>query len=180
MISDKKILIIFLVLIFLSGSTGCKQNREIAEADKGGVIQKEDPVPDDDKDLIPVTVGNVIGKWNLIYADNYGYSFSFFKNYKALIIIYLKTSAIIFKGVFTIEEKSIIRVNIIEMKHEESVQNMNFNRDFVKTQKSYFLFKGNVKEKDRKKSLIVKPEKIIIDGSNSEGYFEPVIKLEVM
>lgn len=144
----------------------------------GDVKKTADAVPVDESDFVPVTTASIIGRWSLIYADNYGYSFTFFKNFRALIVIYLKTSAILFKGVYTIEENNSIRVNIVEMKNEESIQNINSGRDFVKTQKSYFIFRGSIREREKKKALIVKPEKIIIDGSNSEGYFEPLIKLE--
>ncbi len=173
----RRIIILFIVSIL--SAAPCCTRKGGDDAENQQTQKKKAAVPEDDMDLIPVTVKNIIGRWNLTYGNDYGYSFTFNKNFKSIVVIYLKYSAIIFKGVYTIEDSGHIRINIIEMKNEDSLQNINYNSGFIKTQKSFFLFKSGLKDKE-KKQLVIKPERIIIDGTNSEGYFEPVIKLELI
>ncbi len=116
---------------------------------------------------------NLSGVWDLKYRNHYGYSFRFYRNYKAIVVLYLHNHALVFKGVYTIEGRHRIRINIFEMKRDKNVRRVNIYSKFVKTKSSSFIFSG---ERDGRK-LLLKPEKIVIDGNNSDGYFEPVIKL---
>ena len=64
------------------------------------------------------------------------------------------------------------------MKNEENISRINLRNNFTKTSSSYFIFHGVIKKSKWKKILQLNPIKIIIDGRNSEGYFEPVIELK--
>ncbi len=50
-------------------------------------------------------------------------------------------------------------------------------RGFIKIKNSFFYFKSRIKFINNKRYLVIRPKKIIIDGNDSKGYFEPVIKL---
>lgn len=120
---------------------------------------------------------NIGGSWVLMYDNNYGYSFKLGKNYKAVVILYLSTASVIFKGVYTIEDKNILRINISEMKREEKVKGLNTGSGFKKAKSSYFLFQSRIVNDNGKKFLEIRPARISIDGNDSDGYFEPLIKL---
>jgi len=64
------------------------------------------------------------------------------------------------------------------MKRDESVKNINLKGGFVKAKSSHFIFNTRIIVTGGKKNLELKPDKIFIDGSDSEGYFEPYIKLD--
>jgi len=125
----------------------------------------------------PLNFKDIQGKWRLKYRNNYGYYFKFYKNFKSRVILYLHNHALVFKGVYTIENNQI-RINIYEMKRARRFSNVNSRKGFVKAKSSYFLFKGQIQELKKKKYLVVSPVKIEIDGNNSDGYFEPEIKLK--
>jgi hypothetical protein len=136
------------------------------------------PEPDPKEDeKIPLNFKNVIGNWSLKYTGNYGYYFSLSRNYRAIVIIYLNSQALVFKGVYTIDEKNKLKINISEMKDEPRVAGINLYKGFLKAKSSYFLFDGYKLKKNNKDNLCLEPRSIIIDGNNSEGYFEPSIKL---
>ena len=124
---------------------------------------------------LPLTFKNVVGNWTLKYSGNYGYNFSFYSNYRAMVVLHLNMETLIFKGVYTIEEGNKLRINIYEMKEEHRAADR--KKGFVKAQSSYFLFGGHKIKKNRRETLYLRPLAIIIDGNNSEGYFEPLIKL---
>ncbi len=152
-----------------------------------GISEKDDPYEktpekssEENETGTPLGFSDLTGIWELKYGTGYGYRFSFYKNYKSLIVLYLKKSAIVFKGVYTLEETNNIRVNIFEMKSAGSLKEIFTQRGFAKTKRSYFIFKGNRKSRDGKNRLLIKPDKIIIDGKSSHGYFEPLIKLKLM
>jgi hypothetical protein len=126
-------------------------------------------------DRIPITFTNVVGTWALKYSGNYGYQFSFYANYRALVILYLNMETLIFKGVYTLDEGNKLKINIYEMKDER--RSGVPNRGFVKAKSSYFLFSGYQTARQGRKTLFLRPRAIIIDGNNSEGYFEPLLKL---
>ncbi len=130
------------------------------------------------EDTIPVNFKNISGNWSLQYGNNYGYNFRLYKNYKAVVILYLSTDAIIFKGVYNIESSDSLRINISEMKREERVKNIDLKGGFVKAKTSYFIFNAKILSSGGKKNLELRPQKIFIDGSDSDGYFEPYIKLD--
>jgi len=125
-----------------------------------------------------VNFKNVNGTWSLVYGNDYGYNFKFGKNYRAVVILYLNTSSIIFKGIYTIEDKGKLRINISEMKREEKIKNLNTRSGFNKAKSSYFIFHGKLIKEESGKFLELRPVKISIDGNDSEGFFEPLIKLE--
>lgn len=124
---------------------------------------------------IPLSFKNVIGTWSLKYSGNYGYTFSLHSSYKAIVILYLNMETLIFRGVYTIEEGNKLRININEMKDEH--RGGGSRKGFVKAKSSYFLFGGYKTSKSGRETLYLRPLSIIIDGNNSEGYFEPLIKL---
>jgi hypothetical protein len=124
-------------------------------------------------------LSDIQGVWELKYGTGYGYNFRFYKNFKSLIVLYLKKSSIVFKGVYTLEETNTIRVNIFEMKFAGSSKAIFSPGGFTKTKRSYFIFKGHLKKREGKTRLIMKAEKIFIDGKSSQGYFEPLIKLKL-
>jgi hypothetical protein len=126
----------------------------------------------------PLTLPALYGKWQLMYRGNYGYMFHFQKNYRALCVIYIHTRAVVFKGVYTLEDSGTIRINISEMKTEDNLSRLNLRSRFVKTSSSYFVFDGSCDSSPGSTQLELTPKKIIIDGNNSEGYFEPLIKLK--
>ena len=123
----------------------------------------------------PLNFKNVVGTWSLKYSGNYGYQFSFYANYRALVILYLNNETLVFKGVYTIDDGNKLKINIYEMKDE---RNGGFsNKGFIKAKSSYFLFSGYQTAKQGKTTMFLRPRSIIIDGNNSEGYFEPLLKL---
>lgn len=124
---------------------------------------------------IPLTFKNIVGTWALKYSGNFGYQFSFYANYRALVILYLNMETLVFKGVYTIEDGGRLKINIYEMKEERRAGVP--SRGFVKAKSSYFLFNGYETAKQGRTTLFLRPRAIIIDGNNSEGYFEPLLKL---
>ena len=125
----------------------------------------------------PMQSGDLIGTWRLMYRGHYGYTFRFYRNYRALCILHLRVNALIFKGVYTIEENNRIRINIYEMKNEQNPARPNLRRNFVKTSSSYFIFQGTLHRTNNRPKLLLQPVTIIIDGMSSAGYFEPSFEL---
>jgi len=123
---------------------------------------------------------DIHGRWQLLYRGNYGYEFRFYKNYQAVCTIYMQTNAVVFKGVYTFDNPQTIRININQMKNADSCCDVNITTGFAQVKSSYFLFNASITTKNNKKMLELKPLSIVIDGINSEGYFEPVIVLQRM
>ena len=124
-----------------------------------------------------VGFNEIAGKWKLMYKNNCGYEFLFQKNYRAYCILYSGTNALIFKGIYSIEGDKI-RININEMKNEEKVSSIDLRNRFIKTSSSYFIFQVEFPaEKNSNKTLILKSLKTVIDGNDSDGYFEPEVSL---
>lgn len=120
---------------------------------------------------------SMLGRWSLVYARNYGYEFIFQKNYRVTCILYTGNSALVFKGIYSIEPGNKLRINISEMKNDTAnARNPNIYSGFNKAVSSHFLFKTELSANNR--TMIIKPSEIFIDGNNSDGYFEPIIKLE--
>lgn len=124
---------------------------------------------------IPLSFKSVRGTWALRYSESYGYMFSFYANYRAVVVLYLNMETLVFKGVYTIDEENKLKINIYEMKQEHKTSRI--RKGFVKAKSSYFLFGGHTTKKAGRETLYLRPLSIIIDGNNSEGYFEPLIKL---
>ena len=137
---------------------------------------KSTPLADEDE-KIPLSFKSVIGNWSLKYSGNYGYYFSLSASYRAMVVIYLNTQSFVFKGVYTIDEGNKLKINISEMKDEPKVAGINFYKGFVKVKSSYFLFSGHKTRKNNRETLYLEPRSVIIDGNNSDGYFEPIMKL---
>ncbi len=156
-------------LLTLSGAGAAQKMQKTA-------AHKPEPEANEDEKF-SLTFKNVIGNWSLKYSGNYGYYFSLSKSYRAIVIIYLHTQALVFKGVYTIDEKNKLKINISELKDEPRVSGINLYKGFLKAKSSYFLFDGYKLKKQNKENLYLEPRSIIIDGNNSEGYFEPLIKL---
>lgn len=121
---------------------------------------------------------NLRGNWELVYGNSYGYSFRFGKNYRAVVILYLNNNSVIFRGIYTIEDPATLRINVSEMKREEKVKDLNVKSGFLKVKSSYFIFKGRINTSGKTRKLELRPVTISIDGSDSEGYFEPFIELD--
>ena len=130
------------------------------------------------EEQIPVNFKTLRGNWNLLYGNDYGYNFRFYSNYRAVVILYLNNSSIIFKGVYNIESNDSIRINISEMKRVESVKNLDIKEGFVKAKSSHFIFNARITSSSGKRNLELKRQTISIDGSDSDGFFEPYIKLD--
>jgi hypothetical protein len=120
-----------------------------------------------------VTFGDFHGTWRLMYRGNYGYEFSFNKSYRANCAIYLQGTTLYFRGVYTLDEKNNLRINVSEMKNQEPGQ----AGSFTPISSSYFIFGAERLKQAGKDYLELRPLTIIINGNSSEGYFEPVIKL---
>jgi len=121
---------------------------------------------------------NIVGNWSLSYENGYGYNFKFNKNYKAEIVLYLNSDSITFKGIYNIEHKGIIKIDIIEMKRDEKINGRITKGSFKKAKSSYFMFHAKIFSDNDKKFMELIPVKIIIDGNDSQGFFEPLIKLQ--
>ena len=161
---------LFIFCINTSSSSANNQKKKNPPLGKSGQSSEEDAE-------VPLSFKNVIGNWRLKYSGNYGYYFSLSPNYHALVIIYLNTQALIFRGVYTINDENKLRINISEMKDEPRVTALNLYKGFMKAKSSYFLFAGYRVKKNNRAALNLQPRAIVIDGNNSDGYFEPSIKL---
>jgi len=117
------------------------------------------------------------GRWSLTYRGNYGYEFRFYKSYRALCIVYLQSNLLVFKGVYTLDEKNRLRINISEMKNQNGTRPGNLSTGFTRISSSYFIFKAARLRESGRHYLELRPVSIIINGNNSEGYYEPVMKL---
>ena len=126
--------------------------------------------------LPAVTYDDISGKWRLMYKNNFGYEFRFQNNYRAFCIIYSGTNAMVFKGIYSIENNRLT-ININELKNEDNIRHMNFWNKFTKISSSYFIFDIELSGKEKNKTLILKPRKTIIDGNDSNGYFESEVKV---
>ena len=106
-----------------------------------------------------LSYNDLIGTWRLKYKRNYGYEFRFHNNYRAFCILYHGTNALVFKGIYSIIEDKL-RININEMKNEQRIRRIDFQKRFVKTSSSYFIFNVELQKKGKNKTLILKPLKI--------------------
>ena len=169
--------ILLIYSCFIIFSPGCNSNdpeQITIETDISNSYKSEEVVT---SDIVPLNFDTIKGNWDLKYGDNYGYSFRLGKNYRAIVILYLNCSSILFKGIYTIEKDDILRINISEMKREESVNKINTTAGFTQVKSSYFLFHAKIFEKTGKPVMELKPVRILIDDNSSDGYFEPLIKL---
>ncbi len=120
---------------------------------------------------------DLYGHWILKYKNSYGYEFRFKKNYIAYSIIYLNNSVYVFKGVYTIEGENRFRIKINQWKNQSSRRAIEDKKNFENAVSSYFVFDVVVQRKKGRPMLMVSPKKIIIDGRQSDGFFEPEIVL---
>lgn len=164
--------------VILIVAAGCSRKPEKEESYVENAVSTRDTVEVDEGDAIPITYQALSGKWGLHYGGNYGYDFILASNYRAIIILYLNNQAIIFKGVMALEDEKTLRINIVESKNEHRVTGINLNHGFTRMKSSYFLFKARLMEKNKSRILDMRPVRIIIDGNDSEGYFEPIMKLK--
>ena len=134
------------------------------------------PAAHKDGEKIPLSFKSVVGQWLLQYPGNYGYRFNLHPNYRATVIIYLNNETLFFNGVYTLTDTDKLRINIYEMKVEHRSA-PGRNRGYVKAKSSHFLFGGHATARGGVRTLHLRPVAIVIDGMNSEGYFEPLIKL---
>ncbi len=165
------ILFFFLISVVSCGGNETSEKIPVKTEKENGQTVEKIPVK-----VEPVTFRNISGVWQLRYSNNYGYEFRLYKNYRAVVIIFLSESSLVFRGVYTIEDGSALRVNLSEMKRVDGIKNINVSSNFVKTKSSYFIFSASGNKAEKK--LLLRPKKIYIDGNDSEGYFEPVLALK--
>ena len=167
------------IVIFLAVVCNCANPGAGGQKDNPAVMIHEnssDTVSVEDDFGESVTFDNLSGKWDLKYSGNYGYYFNFQDNYKALIILYLGHEKLAFKGVYSVEPERI-KISIYEMKRVKKRVPLNTDRGFLKANSSSFFFRAGIKEKKGVSYLMLAPLHIRIDGNDSDGYFEPLIKL---
>jgi hypothetical protein len=126
----------------------------------------------------PLDYSELLGKWTLAYPQNYGYEFTFLDDYNAEITLHLNDVIIKFKGKFSLEDSYRIRVTLFEMMQKDEITVLEKKYSFTPVRDSYFLFKGKMVRDSNPKTLILNPIKIITEGRDSEGYFEPQIRLK--
>jgi|GEM_PF-1227308 len=165
------IFLLYIISIFACGG-------DVADVSETKEVKKEKPPvvkvnPDVTK---PINFTNIRGTWRLKYPNNYGYEFRLSRNYRAIVILFLKDSSLVFRGIYTIDDDNTFRITLSEMKRVDGIRNINVYSRFVKTKSSYFLFVARYNKKERK--LLIRPKKISIDGNDSQGYFEPLISLK--
>ena len=117
------------------------------------------------------------GKWMLKYPQNYGYEFIFSDDYSAEITLYLNTTIIRFRGRFLLEDGSRIRITVLEMMQRDEIAVHEKNYNFMPVNNSYFLFRGQILKDSKHRTLVLNPMRIITEGKDSEGFFEPQIRL---
>jgi len=161
----------FLLLL----SCGKREDSKPAEQVASALPAQEQEIQEQTE---PITFETIKGQWHLVYPESLGYEMQFYKNYRSFIVLYLGNHALLFKGIYTIEEGDKVRINIYEMKRSESTTAINKESGFTKTKSSYFLFQCYTAGEKQNKRLILKPVKIVIDGNDSDGFFEPVLRLK--
>ncbi|MFW6366226.1 MAG: hypothetical protein ACOC2H_07105 [Spirochaetota bacterium] len=123
---------------------------------------------------VEYTTVDFIGKWRLTYGGGFGYEFYFKENYRAYVVIFLKSHVLVFRGIYAVDEGNIIRINISDMKEQPTGRSYESEAGFTKTSSSVFLFSVSGMEN---RKLVIRPRKIQIDGRRSDGYFEEEIPL---
>ena len=159
---------------FLLVISGCGPSQEQAPGEQIGQPVPVEPV----EPQSPLDFKDIPGTWKLMYGSEFGYDFRLRPNYQAWVLLYLQNHTLVFKGIYTIEEGSRLRINITEMKSVNSINGVSLYGNYVKANSSYFQFKGSFSGTGKGRTLRLVPERIIIDGNNSDGYFEPVIRLK--
>ena len=167
-------LLIYIILITLIVACGGSEKSDVPPVENKDDYEPEKVIS---SDIIPVNFNSIKGNWDLRYGDNYGYSFRLGNNYKAIVILYLNSSSLVFKGVYTIEDGENLRINVSGMKREERVTGLNLNSGFVDVKSSYFIFNSRIFERGGKTVMELRPVKIFIDHNSSEGFFEPLVRL---
>lgn len=174
---NKKNVILLIYSCFLAFCLSCNSSEPDQSTAEKNISDDYKPEKVITSDIIPLNFNTIKGNWDLKYGDNYGYSFRLGKNYRAVVILYLNCSSIVFKGVYTIEKDDILRINVSEMKREESVNKINTSSGFNQVKSSYFLFHARIFEKTGKPTMELRPVRILIDDNTSDGYFEPLVRL---
>lgn len=119
----------------------------------------------------PLSLNACFGRW-----QNGVYVFSFNPNYTASVIIFVNPrESFVFNGVFNVEKDNLVRININEMKSCQRASAFS-KSGFSRAASSHFIFA--LDPKADKHTLVAKPKEIIIDGNNSEGYFDQEIVLK--
>ncbi len=172
-VMQKKALILLLSVICLFSCSDSSLN-----TDSSPDMSKEVQIPAPEEPASPLTAADLAGIWVLDYGHSLGYEFRFYKNYRAVIILYLGNHALLFKGIYILEDGNRLRVNVSDMKRSSKVRNVSTSGGFVKAKSSWFLMKCAVSGEGKDRKLTVRPVQTVIDGSSSEGYLEPVLKLK--
>lgn len=115
---------------------------------------------------------SLVGQW---HSPNYLFIMN--SSYKATVVILAnKYQSFVFNGIYTLEKDSVLHISINEIK-TCTPGDVYSKKGFTKTASSRFVFSADLK-KDKLKILSLKPKEIVIDGNNSDGYFEPMISLQ--
>jgi hypothetical protein len=118
-----------------------------------------------------VTLNDIAGSWK-----GGSYLFVLGRNYTATVVIYINQyEAYVFSGIYNIEKNDVLNISIREMKSGPQSEVLS-KKGFSRTASSRFAFYATI-NKSKGKSLILRPKEIIIDGNNSEGYFEKELTL---
>jgi hypothetical protein len=118
-----------------------------------------------------ISLNNVSGKW-----QGGSYLFVLGRNYTASVVIYInQNEAYVFNGIYTVENKDFLRINISEMKSGPRSQALS-KQGLIRTASSRFTFFASI-DQGKTRKLTLRPKEIIIDGNNSDGYFEKEIIL---
>lgn len=170
------------ILINCSGDTATEFSGEksvdSSEFEEVSEPEKEVSSVPDDAEGGTIDFNNLEGRWELLYPGNYGYEFRFTRNYRAVVVLYLKREALVFRGVYNIVEDDKLKINIVEMKRTDNMAAVHRDSGFMKSKSSYFLLNASISEKDGGNLLTMRPEAIRIDGQESDGYLEPVLSLK--
>jgi hypothetical protein len=169
--------IFFIILILPLLFSACSKEQPVDD-EETRIKETVVDIPDPGYNETPLDFKSIVGKWQLLYDGNYGYEFRFNSNYKSVVIVYAGYQVFVFKGVYNIEDDKRLKITIYEIKQDQNSPSLSLYSGFTKSKSSYFLINCTLREKGSARTLTIKPERIIIDGKASDGYFEPVMKLK--
>ncbi|MBN1498628.1 MAG: hypothetical protein JW982_00605 [Spirochaetes bacterium] len=90
----------------------------------------------------------------------------------------MKSNFLLFRGIYQIKEADKISIEVLEMKYSPSLNDIRSGKELTKTSSSSIIFRGERSSSGGKNYLVLKTESVKIDGSSSEGFFDPEIKLK--
>lgn len=127
---------------------------------------------------VPLDYELLAGTWRLRYPGGFGYDFRFGKSYQSVIVVYTSSFALVFRGVTKITAADMVRINVYGMKRVDSGRGIYSESGLTRVKSSYFDFRIVTGDRNGKEVITVVPVKLIIDGNDSQGYFEPRFTLQ--